>query len=225
MVVAAAAIALAGGAGEGVAGAGPTAEAPRAAPAKTMTTTKTTTTIGVLYFDYAGKNAELAPLSKGLALMVISVRAAVDRVRVVVRQRLQAVLDEQKLGESWKKSGKVDSRTAARIGKLLGARYLVLGTFFDAMGAFRADARLVDVETGQIVKSIGANGKAEDFIGLEQTLADGLCKAAARRRRRPAATTASTRKPTIAAAASPASPNHPCAGSPSRHAGSRRRRR
>ena len=157
----------------GVAGAGPPAEAPHAAPANAGTT------IGVLYFDYAGKNAELAPLSKGLAQMLISDLAAVDTVRVVERERLQAVLDEQKLGESWKKSGKIDSRTAARIGKLLGARYLVLGTYFDAMGAFRADARLVDVETGQIVKSIGANGKAEDFIALEQLLADGLCKAAA----------------------------------------------
>jgi TolB-like protein len=171
--LAVAALALAGGAGERVAGAGPPAEAPHAAPANAGTT------IGVLYFDYAGKNAELAPLSKGLAQMLISDLAAVDTVRVVERERLQAVLDEQKLGESWKKAGKIDGRTAARIGKLLGARYLVLGTYFDAMGAFRADARLVDVETGQIVKSIGANGKAEDFMGLEQMLANGLCKAAA----------------------------------------------
>ncbi len=133
------------------------------------------TTIGVLYFDYAGKNAELAPLSKGLAQMLISDLAAVGTVRVVERERLQAVLDEQKLGQS----GKIDRRTAARIGKLLGARYLVLGSYFDALGSFRADARLVDVETGQIVKSVGANGKAEDFIRLEQALADGLCKAAA----------------------------------------------
>jgi TolB-like protein len=172
-MAAAAALALAGSVGERVAGAAPAADAAHAAPANTGTT------IGVLYFDYAGKNAELRPLSKGLAQMLISDLAAVDTVRVVERERLQAVLDEQKLGESWKKSGKIDSRTAARIGKLLGARYLVLGTYFDAMGAFRADARLVDVETGQIVKSIGANGKAEDFIGLEQLLADGLCKAAA----------------------------------------------
>jgi TolB-like protein len=173
VLVAAAAMALAGTIGEDVAGAGPPAEPPRAAPANAGTT------IGVLYFDYAGKNAELAPLSKGLAQMLISDLAAVDTVLVVERERLQAVLDEQKLGESWKKSGKLDSRTAARIGKLLGARYLVLGTYFDAVGAFRADARLVDVETGQIVKSIGANGKAEDFISLEQILADGLCKAVA----------------------------------------------
>jgi len=171
----AAALALGAAFGEVAAGAGPRSETPRA----TTAATAATTTIGVLYFDYAGKNAELAPLSKGLAQMLISDLAAVDTVRVVERERLQAVLDEQRLGESWKKSGKIDNRTAARIGKLLGARYLVLGTYFDAMGTFRADARLVDVETGQIVKSIGANGKAEDFIGLEQALADGLCKAAA----------------------------------------------
>ncbi len=158
-----------------IAGAGLAAEAPRAAPAKATRTTTTTTTIGVLYFDYAGKNAELAPLSKGLAQMLISDLAAVDTVQVVERERLQAVLDEQKLSQS----GKIDGRTAARIGKLLGARYLVLGSYFDALGAFRADARMVDVETGQIVKSVGANGKAEDFIGLEQTLAEGLCQAAA----------------------------------------------
>lgn len=164
--VAAAGIALAMAFGGGAAGAGPAADAPRAAAA--------TTTIGVLYFDYAGKNAELEPLSKGLAQMLISDLAAIDTIRVVERERLQAVLDEQKLGHG----GKVDSRTAARIGKLLGARYLVLGTYFDAMGAFRADARLVNVETGQIVKSIGANGKAEDFMSLEQTLAEGLRKAA-----------------------------------------------
>jgi TolB-like protein len=140
-------------------------------------------TIGVLYFDYAGRNAELAPLSKGLAQMLISDLTAVDTLRVVERERLQAVLDEQNLGKTGaaagKAGGKIDPASAARIGKLLGARYLVLGSYFDTMGAFRADARLVDVETGQIVKAVGASGKAEDFIGLEQTLADGLCKAAA----------------------------------------------
>src|SRR5947209_5082414 len=126
VLAALAGIALGTGVGEGDAGAGPGAEAPRAAAAPAAPST----TIGVLYFDYAGKNAELAPLSKGLAQMLISDLAAVDTVRVVEREQLQAVLDEQKLSHS----GKIDTRTAARIGKLLGARYLVLGTYFDAVG-------------------------------------------------------------------------------------------
>ena len=133
-----------------------------------------TTTLAVLYFDYSGHDASLEALRKGLAQMLISDLAAVDRLQVVERDRLQALLDEQKLA----RSGKTDASTAARIGKLLGARYLVLGSYFDAMGAFRVDARLVDVETGQILKSVGANGKADDFLGLEQTLAEGLKRAA-----------------------------------------------
>jgi TolB-like protein len=131
------------------------------------------TTIAVLYFDYAGHDQTLEPLKKGLAQMLITDLAVVDTLRVVERERLQALLEEQKLA----KSGKIDAGTAARIGKLLGARYLVLGSYFDALGAFRVDARIVSVETGEIVKSVGANGNADDFLGLEQKLADGLREA------------------------------------------------
>lgn len=127
-------------------------------------------TLAVMYFDYGGKDAALEPLRQGLAQMLISDLTSLDGVKVVERERLQDVLNEQHLGTS----GKVDARTAARIGKLLGARYLVFGGYFDALNSFRADARLVDVETGEIVRSIGATGKADDFLVLEQSLADGL---------------------------------------------------
>jgi len=127
-------------------------------------------TLAVLYFDYGGKDAALEPLRQGLAQMLISDLASLGGVKVVERERLQEVLKEQQLGTS----GKLDPSTAARIGKLLGARYLVLGSYFDALGTLRADARLVDVETGEIVKSIGAGGKADDFLALEESLARGL---------------------------------------------------
>jgi len=135
----------------------------RAAPERPVT-------MAVMYFDYGGKDAALEPLRQGLAQMLISDLTSVDGVRVVERERLQDVLNEQHLAAS----GKVDARTAARLGKLLGARYLVLGSYFAALNSFRADARLVDVETGEVLKSIGATGKADDFLALEQSLADGL---------------------------------------------------
>ena len=131
------------------------------------------TTLAVLYFDYGGNDASLAALRKGLAQMLISDLSAVDDLRVVERDRLQAILEEQKLAQT----GRTDPATAARIGKLLGARYLVLGSYFDVLKAFRVDARLVDVETGQIVKSVGAAGKPDDFLDLEQQLAEGLKQA------------------------------------------------
>ncbi len=126
--------------------------------------------VAVLYFDYAGQSAELEALRKGLAQMLITDLAAHDGLRVVERERLEAVLAELELG----RTKKVDPATANRIGKLLNARYLVLGSYFDVMGRLRADARLVRVETGEIVTSIGAQGAPGDFLEVQAKLADAL---------------------------------------------------
>jgi len=127
-------------------------------------------TIAVLYFDYGGKKADLEPLREGLAQMLITDLAELGEIRVVERARLKTVLEEQKLGAS----GKVDAATAARLGKLLGARALVLGSYFDLAGTLRVDARVVEVETGKIVRSVGVNGPAADFWALERDLAAKL---------------------------------------------------
>jgi len=127
-------------------------------------------TVAVLYFDYDGKDADLAALRKGLAQMLISDLLGTPTIRVVERQRLQEILDELKL----QATSKIEQATAVKAGKLLGARYLVLGGYFDVKGTFRADARVVDVETGKVVFSIGATGKADDFLTLEQKLSGEL---------------------------------------------------
>jgi TolB-like protein len=127
-------------------------------------------TLAILLFDYTGKDQALEPLREGLAQMLISDFSAAPQVRVVERVRLKALLEEQKLGQS----GKVDAASASRLGKLLGARFLVLGSFFDLKTVLRIDARVVEVETGRIVKSVGANGPAEDFWTLEKDLAQKL---------------------------------------------------
>lgn len=127
-------------------------------------------TVAVLYFDYTGKNAELEVLRKGLAQMLISDLSGSDAIRVVERDRLEDVLSEQKLGAS----GKLDPKSAAKLGKLLGARYLVVGGYFDLAGALRVDARVVDVETGRVLKSFGANAKPGDFLPAEQGIATHL---------------------------------------------------
>jgi TolB-like protein len=129
-------------------------------------------TVAVLYFDYSGKDGEMAVLKKGLAQMLISDLSALDGVRLVERDRLEEILAELKLAQS----GKIDTATAAKVGKLLGARYLVLGGYFDLMGTLRADARVVEVETGKVVQSTGAQGKPQDFLDLEQKLSASVAK-------------------------------------------------
>jgi TolB-like protein len=133
-------------------------------------TAKSKPTIAILTFDYGGKNVTLEPLREGLAQMLIADVSNLSDVQVVERTRLKALLEEQKLG----RSGKIDPATAARVGKLLGARFLVLGSYFDIAESMRIDARVVEVETGKIVRAVGANGASGDFLGIEQDLAGKL---------------------------------------------------
>jgi len=108
--------------------------------------------IAVMPFDNGGSYGQdkenFEALQKGIAGMLISELALNPALRVVERQDVQRLLDEQNLGTS----GRVDPQTAAKVGKLVGARYVVLGTFLDFYGDFRVDARLVNVETSEIVK-------------------------------------------------------------------------
>jgi TolB-like protein len=126
--------------------------------------------VAVLYFDYDGKDAELAQLKKGLASMLISDIGGLDAIRVVERDRLEDVLGELKL----QTTAKIDQATAVKAGKLLGAQYLVLGRYFDVMKSLRIDTRIIEVETGRIVFSYGAAGKPEDFLTFEQKIAGEL---------------------------------------------------
>jgi TolB-like protein len=143
-----------------------------ALPARAVATNDSRPTVAVLYFDYSGKNADMAVLRKGLAQMLISDLSTLDGVRLVERDRLEEILAELKLSQS----GKIDPSSAAKIGKLLGARYMVLGGYFDLMETLRADARVVEVETGKVVQSIGAQGKPQDFLAVEQKLSEELAK-------------------------------------------------
>ena len=55
---------------------------------------------------------------------------------------------------------RIDAATAARVGKDVGARYAITGSFADFYGKFRLDARIVDVQSGQILKVVSNNDPA-----------------------------------------------------------------
>lgn len=125
--------------------------------------------VAVLYFDNQG-NSELEPLKVGLAQMLITDLQQAGDITVVERARIQAILDELELGHN----GMADPTTAARVGKLLGAQWLVLGSYFDLMGTLRVDTRLVRVETGEIVHTAGQAKPRERFQAIEDALAAEL---------------------------------------------------
>jgi TolB-like protein len=79
-------------------------------------------------------------------------------VRVVDREQTQRLVDEQGLGVA----ERVDAATAAKIGKQVNARYIISGSFIDLYGDFRVDARIINVETGEIMKVVRSDPKLHD---------------------------------------------------------------
>ncbi|HEX9703671.1 MAG TPA: CsgG/HfaB family protein [Gemmatimonadales bacterium] len=124
--------------------------------------------------SYGQAKEDFDALEKGLAGMLISELSTNPAARVVERDRLQQVLDEQNLGAS----GRVDDQTAARIGKLVGARYLVKGTFVDFYGDFRLDLHLVNGETGEIVKTVTERARRDHLFDVIKNASQRLMREA-----------------------------------------------
>lgn len=120
--------------------------------------------VAVLAFKSAAVQPELAPLGKGFQAMMINQLSMNTRIRVVERDELQRILEEQKLGTS----GQLDPATLVRVGKLIGARYMVDGTFLtDQQKNMIVTVKAFDVETSQIVFTDGSTkGKTDDVMSL-----------------------------------------------------------
>jgi TolB-like protein len=134
--------------------------------------------IAVLPFDNGGSYGQdkenFDALQRGIAGMLISELAANPAARVVEREQVQRIVDEQNLGTS----GRVDPQTAARVGKLVGARYMVLGSFIDFYGDFRVDVRLVSVETSEVVKTESERAQRDHMFDIIRNVAAKLMRGA-----------------------------------------------
>ena len=130
--------------------------------------------IAVLPFENGGSYGQdkenFEALQQGIPGMLISELGQNPAARVVDRDKIQSLISEQDLG----KDGRVDATTAAKIGKLVGARYMITGTFVDLYGRFRTDARIIDVETSEIIKTVKSEGKREELFKLIQGLSEKL---------------------------------------------------
>ncbi len=97
----------------------------------------------------------------------------VPGLRLVERIRLRELLDELKLGSS----ELVDRDTRLRVGRLLGARYMMFGDYLALGPVMRVDVRLVDSETSRILVSEQLTGTPDGVLANLPTLAAPLMRA------------------------------------------------
>ena len=129
-----------------------------------------TKTVAISYFDNTSGLEQYNPLSKGLADMLITDLSNVKSIQIVEREKLESLLKEIDLGE-----GKfIDPNTAQKLGKGLGAGYMLTGSYLIMGETMRIDARLVDVGTGEIAMAEEITGEKNTFFELEKDLVNKL---------------------------------------------------
>jgi TolB-like protein len=142
------------------------AAATLALPAVAFAQADTRPIVAVLYFDnnaIGPAAAEFAGLGKGIQDLVITDMASNPKFRIVDRDRIQTVLQEQNLI----KAGSIDPQTAVRLGKILGAQYVVFGGFMtDGKATAMLTARSIDVETTAIANPQKVQGKTDNVLEL-----------------------------------------------------------
>jgi tetratricopeptide (TPR) repeat protein len=104
-------------------------------------------TVAVMPFSYTGADSTMQPLGRGLAQLLVTDLAKSRQVRVLERERMQAIVNELKLSDS----ARAAPATALRSGRLLRAARVVQGSIADRPGnQLEVDAAVVDVGTAGI---------------------------------------------------------------------------
>lgn len=126
--------------------------------------------VAVLGFSNLSHNPGFSNLELGTAEVLTESMVGSGRFRTVERTQLDQVIKELNLN----RTEYTDPATAQKIGHLVGAQYLVLGSFQVFKGQVRLDARVLRVETGEIVTAKRVTGSQGEAAQLPERLAQEL---------------------------------------------------
>jgi TolB-like protein len=126
--------------------------------------------VGVLRYENNSGDAQYDHLGRAFSSMMISDLSAIERLQLIERERLEDVMAELDLQQS----GYVDEESAQSLGMIIGAEYLVLGSFVTVDPEIRMDTRVTRVGTTEIVTTGEVTGQKDSIFDLQQALADQI---------------------------------------------------
>ena len=128
-----------------------------------------TPAVAVLTFANITGNTEDDWLGTGIAETLTSDLRGVPGLALVPRGRIHETL--RRLGAE---TPAADDVLALRVGREVGARWVLAGGFQRAGDAVRVTARLLDVETGAPAHTVKADGRLPEIFDLQDRLVRGL---------------------------------------------------
>ena len=124
-------------------------------------------TVGVLPFDQAGLDTSMAALGYGLADLLRVDLSKSRQLRIVDRIRLDAIMRELQLAAS----GRADSATAPRLGRLVQARRIVYGALVTRGGAMGVSVGVADAATRQVQPALTTQLTLNQILDIEKQIA------------------------------------------------------
>lgn len=103
--------------------------------------------IAVADFEISGQKFDIPDIEKVVTEWLTTFLVQTGAFEVVERQRLQQVLEEQKLGQT----GILDETSAAQVGEILGVNVLVTGTLIGFEDTLEVTARMIDSTNAVLV--------------------------------------------------------------------------
>jgi hypothetical protein len=117
------------------------------------------------------EHTALNPLISGVPELILIELSRNPTIRTVEPTRLHRVLASQKLNPP----GRIDDETASRVGRILGAQWMIRGNFTgDGHGTIRIAAYMVDIATGEVEHTANAEGKQANLASLIGQISEHL---------------------------------------------------
>ena len=124
-------------------------------------------TVGVLPFDQRGLDSSTADLGYGLADLLRVDLSKSSQLRIVDRLRLDAIMRELALASS----GRTDSTTAPRVGRLVQARRVVYGALDAQATNMGISVGVADAATRQVQPALSQQTRLDNVLDTEKQIA------------------------------------------------------
>ena len=127
-------------------------------------------TVAVFYFKDTSEDRRFRQLQKAMAALIISDLTQIESLEVLERTRVQFLLDEMQMGQT----GIVEPQTAPRVGHLLGAENLVVGTL--EPGSLAVNTSVASTTQNDVVAAFGLTGETDRFYELQKEIVYNILK-------------------------------------------------
>ncbi len=140
------------------------------ARAEATTATQPPRTIAVLPFKNLKADKQTDWVGEGAAETLTTKLAGVPALVVVERNQIKEVLKEQ----DFQNTDMTNPASAVKVGQVLGAERIVIGTFASDGGTVMFNVRVADVQSGVVLNTASVTGKSTEIFDTLSKLADAV---------------------------------------------------